>query len=205
VNNSKKKLVRKERTTAPLYGRSDVNIRILGLTPCTGVNIRILGLTPVSTITQREGRWIEGFSMEGYGAGHLGFKYPELFGVVSCICSAAMGYDFWVGYGGGEPLKIIFGSRERFEANHPFTLAEKNAEMLRTKTLVRIMTSQHDTALKPSRELHDLLDGLRIPHTYMEAPGVGHDYKAVYETLGYDKTLPLFQKAFEQLRNVSKK
>ena len=34
------------------------------------------------TIARREGRVIEGYSMGGYGAGHLGFKYPELFGTV---------------------------------------------------------------------------------------------------------------------------
>src|SRR5262249_27221814 len=35
------------------------------------------------TIPDREHRALEGFSMGGFGAAHLAFKYPELFGVVS--------------------------------------------------------------------------------------------------------------------------
>src|SRR5215469_15404987 len=31
------------------------------------------------TIASREGRAIEGYSMGGYGAAHLGFKYPAVF------------------------------------------------------------------------------------------------------------------------------
>jgi len=35
------------------------------------------------TVAAREGRAVEGFSMGGFGAAHLGFKYPDVFGVVS--------------------------------------------------------------------------------------------------------------------------
>ena len=42
------------------------------------------------TIATREGRMIEGFSMGGYGAGHFGFKYPELFGSISMIDAAVV-------------------------------------------------------------------------------------------------------------------
>ena len=31
---------------------------------------------------------VEGFSMGGHGAAYLGFKYPELFGVVSVLSGA---------------------------------------------------------------------------------------------------------------------
>jgi len=34
------------------------------------------------TLAKREGRAIEGYYMGGWGAAHLGFKYPELFGTV---------------------------------------------------------------------------------------------------------------------------
>ncbi|MEX2138045.1 MAG: alpha/beta hydrolase-fold protein [Pirellulales bacterium] len=37
------------------------------------------------TIARRDGRIVEGFSMGGFGAAHLGFKYPELFATVSII------------------------------------------------------------------------------------------------------------------------
>ena len=43
------------------------------------------------TLATRAGRVIEGFSMGGFGAGHLGFKYPELVGTV-VINSGALDY-----------------------------------------------------------------------------------------------------------------
>ena len=40
------------------------------------------------TITRREMRAVEGYSMGGYGAAHLGFKYPDLFGIVGVMAGA---------------------------------------------------------------------------------------------------------------------
>ena len=40
------------------------------------------------TIADRGSRWVEGFSMGGFGAAHLGFKYPEIFGAVSIMSGA---------------------------------------------------------------------------------------------------------------------
>jgi enterochelin esterase-like enzyme len=37
------------------------------------------------TIAAREGRAVNGFSMGGFGAAHLGFKYPDVFGVDSIM------------------------------------------------------------------------------------------------------------------------
>ncbi len=39
------------------------------------------------TIPRREARVLEGLSMGGYGAFHLGFKYPEMFGMISGMCN----------------------------------------------------------------------------------------------------------------------
>ena len=45
------------------------------------------------TVASREGRAVEGFSMGGFGAAHFGFKYPEVFGVVSIEAPALLGPD----------------------------------------------------------------------------------------------------------------
>jgi S-formylglutathione hydrolase FrmB len=37
------------------------------------------------TIAAREARGVNGFSMGGFGAAHLGFKYPDVFGVDSIM------------------------------------------------------------------------------------------------------------------------
>ena len=42
------------------------------------------------TINRREARGIEGMSMGGYGALHLGLKYPDLFGAISSVAPSIM-------------------------------------------------------------------------------------------------------------------
>jgi enterochelin esterase-like enzyme len=42
------------------------------------------------TIATREGRLLDGFSMGGYGAARLGFKYPEVFRAVSMMGSGPL-------------------------------------------------------------------------------------------------------------------
>ena len=42
------------------------------------------------TIAQKEGRGIEGHSMGGYGALHLGLEYPNLFGAISAVAPSIL-------------------------------------------------------------------------------------------------------------------
>src|SRR6185369_9525377 len=72
------------------------------------------------TISQREGRLVQGYSMGGYGAGHLGLKYPEVFGSV-CVDAGALVTDAAVD---GPLFTPVFkGDKERFLAEHPLQLA----------------------------------------------------------------------------------
>src|SRR5262249_20270493 len=43
------------------------------------------------TVAARQGRALDGFSMGGFGAAHLGFKYPDVFGVVSIQAPPLLG------------------------------------------------------------------------------------------------------------------
>ena len=45
------------------------------------------------TLEHRNQRILEGFSMGGFGAAHLGFKYPEIFGAVSILDRALLDAD----------------------------------------------------------------------------------------------------------------
>ncbi len=45
------------------------------------------------TITRREARALEGLSMGGYGAFHFGFKYPEMFSLISGMCAGVSAPD----------------------------------------------------------------------------------------------------------------
>lgn len=92
------------------------------------------------TIASREGRMVEGFSMGGGGAAKWGFKHPNLFGSISIIDGALFSPDDASGKS-AETLKTIYGGdRERFEANNPWKLAEKNVGKVKGRTTIRIVT-----------------------------------------------------------------
>jgi S-formylglutathione hydrolase FrmB len=85
------------------------------------------------TIESREGRAVDGFSMGGFGAAHLVFKFPDVFGVASIMAPPLLGPEL------KQPLPMqswsrlfnspnaMGGDMDYFRANDPFTLAEKNA------------------------------------------------------------------------------
>ncbi len=151
------------------------------------------------TIADRKGRGVEGFSMGGYGAAHLGFKFPELFGVVSDLAGAVLDVDFFARYSNGRILKDVFsGDRDTFQRNHPFTLAEKNADAIRGKTLVRIVVGDQDTGrgtFDANRKFDESLTRLKIEHEYVVVPGVKHSYHGLYDTVG-DKAFDFYARAF---------
>jgi enterochelin esterase-like enzyme len=116
------------------------------------------------TIADRNARIIQGYSMGGYGAGHLGFKYPELFGTV-VIDAGAMSGKF-------------------FPEEHPNYLARQNADKLRSQTRIRVAVGADDDLLPANQQLHELLDELKIEHLYEVVPGVAHNAALYYKTLG---------------------
>ena len=118
------------------------------------------------TIATREGRLIEGFSMGGFGAAHLGFKYPELFATV-VVDSGALREATW------------FSPEE-----HPKQLARKNADKLRNRTNIRIGCGSLDDLLPANQDLHDVLRQLGIEHQFEVVPEVAHNSALYYEKLG---------------------
>lgn len=136
------------------------------------------------TVAQREGRVIEGFSMGGYGAAHLGFKYPELFGTVVVNAGALIDPDPTNVPKAG-PMFAVFGNDSaRRVAEHPVTLARQNADKLRGKTQVRIACGSLDGLLLRNQELHELLTELGIAHEYEIVQDIGHAALPYYRQLG---------------------
>ena len=121
------------------------------------------------TRAAREDRAIEGFSMGGFGAAHLAFKYPDLFGAVA-MDSAAL-------FDEGP-------NQEYFEANSPWSLAVRNAGALRGTTAVRMAVGQEDSLLDLNRKFHLLLETLHIEHEFLVFPSVGHNESMIYSRLG---------------------
>jgi endo-1,4-beta-xylanase len=150
------------------------------------------------TIARREGRVIEGYSMGGYGAGHLGFKYPELFSAVVVNAGALLDPDVERVPEDG-PMHYVFGDdRQQRMDEHPEHLARKNADELRGQTHIRIGCGTADYLLPRNRSLDKLLTQLKIEHEYEEVPGVPHSSARYYEKLG-PKALEFHRKIFESL------
>jgi endo-1,4-beta-xylanase len=143
------------------------------------------------TIASREGRALDGFSMGGFGAAHLGFKYPEHFSVISIMAPPLLGPEL------KQPLPMRAWSRlfpsamngdlEYFRANDPFALAAKNAEALRERTFIRIVCHvENENWLAPRCEaLHQVLMQNQIPHEFCYLSNVkAHNRAQCLDTLG---------------------
>ena len=143
------------------------------------------------TIATREGRIVEGFSMGGFGAAHLGFKYPELFCAVSIIDGALVDLNTMQTRHAELYQRIFGGDAERFAADNPRELIQKNHDSIRGKTKIRLAVG----ALVPgNRSFHDQLTNLKIDHDY-DVFDVGHKHSAIYESLA-DKNWSFYRRAF---------
>jgi enterochelin esterase-like enzyme len=121
------------------------------------------------TKANRQNRAIEGFSMGGFGAAHLGFKYPELFGAVALDSAALFDESEDDGY---------------LNANSPWNLATRNADAIRGRTAIRMAVGEKDSLLDLNRNYHLLLGALGIQHQYAVLPGVAHNEERLYQRLG---------------------
>jgi esterase/lipase superfamily enzyme len=144
--------------------------------------------------------------MGGFGAAHLGFKYPEVFGVVSIQAPPLLGPELT------QPLpahawsrlfpSAMGGDLAYFRENDPFTLAVRNADALRDRSSIRIVTHVEDEDwLAPQCEkLHKVLVERTIPHQFLYLSNVkSHSRGQVLDTLG-DAGLLFFGSSFERLR-----
>jgi enterochelin esterase-like enzyme len=151
------------------------------------------------TIASREGRMIQGFSMGGYGAAHLGFKYPEVFGSVVVDAGALILERALNGPAISPVFKGAWGDDiAKFKAEHPYQLIEKNAADIKGKTNIRVGCGLDDYLVVRNRELHERLNKLDIAHEYEEVPDVGHAPPKYYEGLK-DKVFEIHRKAFESI------
>lgn len=135
------------------------------------------------TIARREGRAIEGYSMGGAGAAKIGFKYPELFGVISVLAGAL--HDVESIAARGDTFQSIYGgSADYFHANSPWKVVEKNSKAIRGRTFVRVVVGDKDGLLERNRSYHELLGRLAIDHEFHVIEGVAHSGAPLYDGLG---------------------
>jgi endo-1,4-beta-xylanase len=132
------------------------------------------------TISSREGRAIDGFSMGGAGALRLAVKYPELFSAVVSYGAALIRSD---------RLKegdARFGTKECFDRNSAWTLVEQNAHRLRGYLRIRMVCGDQDRLYPANVEFKDLLDKLDISVDWVSVPGVAHDTTGLYRKVGLE-------------------
>jgi enterochelin esterase-like enzyme len=147
------------------------------------------------TIKLREARGIDGMSMGGYGSLHLGFKYPELFGVVSSIAPSITTFEM-------ERKEVLAPTFEDdadyFNINSPSTLIHNNTDFIRTNTKIRLLVGDQDFLFDLIQKFHQQLNDLHINHQYAIAKGADHDYKEVIEKLDFD-SFTFWKKSFATL------
>ena len=153
------------------------------------------------TIAAREGRMLDGFSMGGYGAARLGFRYPETFRAVSIVGAGPMQEKLdstpRASRVQAEELlaRVYGGSQARFLEESPRTLARANARRIAEGSLVRVVIGARDETYANNAAFHAHLAALGIPHQWIVLAGVGHDPQAVVEALG-DANWAFHRKAF---------
>lgn len=144
------------------------------------------------TIAAREGRMLDGFSMGGYGAARLGFKYPELFRAVSIVGAGPMQPELVQTPRAGrqratEVLQKVYGGDQGyFHSVSPRTLAQQNAGAIARGSLLRIVIGDKDETFENNRAFHEHLESLGIPHGWTVLRGVAHDPMGVLGALGDD-------------------
>ena len=156
------------------------------------------------TIAAREGRLLDGYSMGGYGAARLGFKFPDVFRGVSIMGAGPLQADLLDDAPRAgrrravEVLERVYGGDpEYFRSVSPRILAERHANAITRGSLVRVVCGDRDETFANNREFHDHLERLGIPHTWTVLPGVGHDPLGTLEALG-DDNWEFYRRVFGQ-------
>jgi len=150
------------------------------------------------TVTNSAGRSLHGYSMGGFGALKLAFKYPETFGsVVAYGATLSDAAEFKKHL--GKVFAQMFGTDpKRFADNDPFALVERNAEKIHNRVAVSMVVGTKDDFLARNRALHEKLQQLKIQHSYEEVRGAGHKKDDLYEPAalrGFEFSAKHFEKS----------
>jgi endo-1,4-beta-xylanase len=135
------------------------------------------------TIATREGRAIEGHSMGGYGALHIGFKYPDLFAAVTGNSPALI-----------ENVPDGVGDQPFWASQMPLTLATKNSDKVRRQS-IRVICGTADNLFAGAKSLHDELVKLNISHEFLPVPESPHNHDQLLQYEKFD-TMEFYGKVF---------
>lgn len=135
------------------------------------------------TIARRDARAIEGHSMGGFGALHLGFKYPELFTAVTANSPAMV-----------EAVPDGMGSQAFWEAEWPAALAKARLETVRQQR-IRIIIGDQDNLFAGAKKFSESIAGLGVAHEFVPVPGSPHNHDQLVQYETFD-TMAFYGKVF---------
>ena len=139
------------------------------------------------TIADRRGRFLEGFSMGGFGAARIGMKHSNQFAAISILGAGPLDPDFQGPRAKiNAPLKdailrsVCSGDMQYFKEINPWQVADENSARLKSKNLrIRQVVGGQDSSLMDNRDFHQHLDNLGVSHEFIVLPDVGHDTRDV--------------------------
>ena len=135
------------------------------------------------TLAAREGRAIEGHSMRGYGALHIGLKYPDLFAAVTGNSPAMI-----------EDVPDGMGSQTFWEAQAPAALAKANLEKVRQQR-IRVIIGEEDSLFAGAKRLADALAALNVRHEFIPVPRAPHNHDQLLQYESFD-TMAFYGQVF---------
>ena len=152
------------------------------------------------TLAGRENRAVEGFSMGGYGAAHLGFKHPGLFGIVSIFSGALTDSVEWGELHepqGGRRKMMLAAPKAYFDATDLATVIRHNLDAIRGRQKIRMAVGSEDSLRPNNQAMHEFLTSLKIEHDWEIVVGAAHDSRKVYAIIG-DRAFAWYRKALAQ-------
>ncbi|MBI3855348.1 MAG: hypothetical protein HY293_06620 [Planctomycetes bacterium] len=134
------------------------------------------------TLGSREGRAVCGFSMGGYGAFHLAFKYPELFCSAASIGGALGNADRTIDFrrARGTPMESVYRD------GCPWKLAAGNAEKIKGRVAMRLYVGDKDGTFKSHGPFVDHLKGLGLAPDLRVFEDVEHNHGQYFPKMAAD-------------------
>lgn len=127
-----------------------------------------------STIKSGSARAIEGFSMGGFGAVKLSFKYPDLFSSVISCAGSFRDLDFLSQKRSRIFERVFHNNADYFQKNNPYIIAVKNSGLIKKHLRLMFINGSEDFTLPTNYQFFELLDGLKISYNKKILEGLRH-------------------------------
>ena len=148
------------------------------------------------TISNREGRAIQGFSMGGVGALRLAAKFPDLFSSV-LVWGAGGVREFdripvaeesrdvektrrWM----PARMAILGNDLSYWQESNAWYLLEKNRDRIVNRLTIRMVIGSEDASLVGAKDTQDRLAELKIAYEFELIQGVEHNINKLYDHSG---------------------